>query len=266
MIIINIIRGGLGNQLFQWALTRQFEEKYNCEVLMDISNLNGTAGITDRYFELSQFPNLKYKILNQEGFSRYVQKPTKEFHEGTFNFNNYSLDLSDDMNYSFLGYWQNFNFINNISEIVKKELSCPYEKIEEFYSKYPALNSNTVSIHIRRTDYLTSNGFHPVQPISYYEKALEIIGEHDNVFIFSDDIQWCKDNLHFKNQTFIHGQTSSEDIWLMSLCKHNIIANSSFSWWGAWLNQNKDKKVIQPYHWFSTGHVPSLSPSDWIII
>lgn len=264
MIIINIIRGGLGNQLFQWAVSRKLEEMYDCEVFMDTSNLSGHEGITSRYFELPQFPKIKYKILDENSFQRYLQKPTYEFHEGSFDY--YNLKLTQDMNYSFMGYWQHFNVVEEIGEIVKDELYCPTQILEEFHKKYTFLNSNTVSIHVRRTDYLTSNGFHPVLPISYYEKALDIIGDYDNLLIFSDDIQWCEQNLNFKNQTFIQNQKSSEDIWLMSLCKNNVIANSSFSWWGAYLNKNKEKKVIAPNMWFQTGGVPWMHSPEWILI
>ena len=115
-------------------------------------------------------------------------------------------------------------------------------------------------MHIRRTDYTTSNGYHPVQTVEYYKKALEIIGEYDKLFIFSDDIEWCRNNLKFDNMIFIEGNTDIEDLYLISLCKHNIIANSSFSWWGAWLNKNPNKKVIAPSKWF--GDMANLNESD----
>jgi hypothetical protein len=96
---------------------------------------------------------------------------------------------------------------------------------------------------------------------------LDIIGNYDQLLIFSDDIDWCKNNLQFKNMVFIENQNTFEDIWLMSLCKHNIIANSSFSWWGAWLNKKSDKIVIAPNDWFgpnSNLNTSNIVPQTWI--
>ena len=96
----------------------------------------------------------------------------------------------------------------------------------------------------------------------YYKNALDIIGGYENLYVFSDDINWCKTNLKFKNMVFVEGNDDVEDLWLMSLCDHNIIANSSFSWWGAWLNINPNKKVISPKRWF--GEQTNLSSDDII--
>jgi hypothetical protein len=126
-----------------------------------------------------------------------------------------------------------------------------------------------VSLHVRRTDYVTSNGYHPVQSIEYYKNAIDIIGDYDYIFVFSDDIQWCKDNLKFKNMVFMEGFSDIEDLHIMSLCQNNIIANSSFSWWGAWLNIHPEKKIIAPTNWFGEQanlNTSDMIPSDWIKI
>ncbi len=264
MILINILRGGLGNQLFQWAAAKKLETIYNCEIYYDITHLSGGGPITSRTFDLPQFTNLRLKILDDEGISKYYEKPRIQIDD--YDLNILSPLLNENINYSLMGYWQNYIFLDEISEIIKQDLSCSDENKKVLFDKYPELNTMSVSIHIRRTDYLTSNGFHPVQPISYYERALEIIGDYDYLFIFSDDIEWCKDNLNFKNQIFVENNLPSVDIWLMSFCKHNVIANSSFSWWGAWLNNNQDKKVISPVNWSSSGDMRSLNPHGWIKI
>ena len=96
-----------------------------------------------------------------------------------------------------------------------------------------------------------------------------MIGDYKNIVVFSDDIPWCKENLIFDNIIFIEGNKDYEDLWLMSLCEHNIIANSSFSWWGAWLNENKNKKVVSPLNWFgqqSNTNQSDIVPESWIKI
>jgi hypothetical protein len=115
------------------------------------------------------------------------------------------------------------------------------------------LNKDTCSIHIRRGDYVGLPNHHPTQLISYYEDAIKIIGDNKHFVFFSDDIKWCEENFKFvENKTFISNNTDYEDMYLMSMCKNNIIANSTFSWWGAWLNNNETKQVIAPLKWFGT--------------
>ena len=111
---------------------------------------------------------------------------------------------------------------------------------------------------MRRGDYLNYPHIHPVCDVSYYQKGLENIKDIQNILVFSDDISWCKNNLNFPYPTHYIEETDVTELWLMSLCKHNIIANSTFSWWGAWLNNNKDKVVVGPTKWFG----PSLQHED----
>jgi len=265
MKIISTLQGGLGNQLFQWALTKSLEEKYNCEVYLDVQEFryDNWAGITKRTFDLPQFSNLKFKIADEVSDIN-LKNDFIELYERDFNPNFVKLD--SDNNYKLFGYWQNYTFFNHKRSSIMNELMIPSKLKNELINKYPELDTNCVSLHIRRTDYLTSNGFHPVQDLLYYKKALDIIGDYDNVLIFSDDIEWCKKNMNFKNQKFVENNLPSIDVWLMSLCKHNIIANSSFSWWGAWLNNNINKKVIKPSKWFSYGDSPQMCPPEWIKI
>ena len=128
------------------------------------------------------------------------------------------------------------------------------------------IDENSISLHLRRTDYLTSNGYHPVQDISYFSDGIDIIGDYNKIYVFSDEIEWCKTNLNFQRMVFMEGYSNIEDLRLMSLCKYNIIANSSFSWWAAWLNENKDKKVIAPKQWFGPQanlNEQGIGPETW---
>jgi hypothetical protein len=126
-------------------------------------------------------------------------------------------------------------------------------------------------LHVRRGDYCTLAEHHPTQSIDYYKAAVEIIGKEATYFIFSDDIPWCIEQLDWiPNKQFVQGNEPHEDLYLMSFCKSNIIANSSFSWWGAYLNQYKSKQVIVPKRWFGSAKehwdTKDLYCADWTII
>jgi hypothetical protein len=251
MVVVKL-QGGLGNQLFQWALAKSLSIKFNVETYIDIIGYDNQVNITKRGFSLNKLPNISYNLFNNtnNGFTTiYDDFIFKEF------------NIEKDNNYFFDGYWQSEKYFIKYSNIIKNELS-PNQNIKKDLHKIIPEKNNSVSLHVRRTDYVTSNGYHPLQDINYYNSAIEHIGEYDNLYIFSDDIVWCKENLHYKNMTFVEGNDSITDIWLQSICKNNIIANSSFSWWGSWLNNNVDKKVISPLKWFGD-HV-ALNTSDII--
>ena len=121
-------------------------------------------------------------------------------------------------------------------------------------------NENTCSIHVRRGDYLNSPNHHPTQNMNYYMRAIKEMPKDSVFLIFSDDIKWCKENFPNLPEKFIfvEGNKDYEDLHLMTHCKNNIIANSTFSWWGAWLNSNSDKIVVAPKKWFG----PALKNND----
>jgi hypothetical protein len=256
-MIITKLQGGLANQLFQWAYGRHLSNKYNVELYTDLSFYNQhIPGTTKRNYSLSKFPNINTLAFNPSNLSN-----GKNFQKLSDNFKFNELSYDNNYNYYLDGYWQSEKYFLESSDLIRKELS-PSDEILKKLNLTPFIDTNVVSLHVRRTDYVTSNGYHPVQSTEYYKKALDIIGEYDYIFIFSDDIQWCKDNLTFNNMIFMEGFDDVEDIWLMSMCKNNIIANSSFSWWGAWLNSNPNKKVIAPNNWF--GYQTNLNESDII--
>tara|TARA_R110002020_G_scaffold140179_3_gene311497 strand:+ start:680 stop:1438 length:759 start_codon:yes stop_codon:yes gene_type:complete len=242
--------GGLGNQMFQYAYARNLSISNQDDFYLDISFYNNQLGVTPRIFSLNLFPNTlieveippieNIKIINDN----FKYNPTKLI-KG---------------NYLLQGYWQSEKYFKNSKEVIINDFSPNETNQKKLLKKYPTVVGNSVSLHIRRTDYLTSNGYHPVQTIDYYSKAIDILDEYENIFIFSDDIEWCKNNLNFNNMVFVEGNSDVEDLWLMSLCKNNIIVNSSFSWWGAYLNKNVDKVVIAPSKWF--GDSVSLSTED----
>ena len=263
-MIITKLQGGLANQLFQWAYARHISNKYNLKFYVDLEFYDQIIpDTTKRSYSLSKFPN-----INAEVFDRYNLTTNKSFQQLSDNFIFSYFNFNPDYNYYLNGYWQSEKYFSESSELIRKELS-PSEDMLKNLKKTPFLDTNTISLHVRRGDYLNSNGYHPVQSVEYYKNAIDIVGDYDYIFVFSDDIKWCKDNLKFDNMIFIEGLTDIEDLHLMSLCNHNIIANSSFSWWGAWLNSNPDKKVIAPIKWFGDKanlNCEDIIPDNWIKI
>ena len=130
---------------------------------------------------------------------------------------------------------------------------------------------NPIALHVRRTDYVDNSKNHPLCKLNYYKAALKHFNDERNVIVFSDDPKWCHQQQLFSDDRFIISENADNrvDLCLMSLCKDFIIANSSFSWWGAWLSSNKDKKVIAPVQWFGkTGYTKDhntkdLIPNEW---
>ncbi len=258
-MIVAKLQGGMGNQLFQWAYGKYLSEKYSTPLYLDASYYNNQVGGTKRTFSLDKFPNLSYTIASD------AQMGKNAFASLEDNFSYSTLKYNPDLNYYLNGYWQSEKYFMEINQTIRANLKPKESSVLELLNRYPTANS--VGLHIRRTDYLTSNGYHPIQSIAYYQRALEMMRDYSNLLIFSDDINWCRQNLQFENITFVEGTTDIEDLWLMSLCKHNIIANSSFSWWGAWLNSNPTKLVVAPTNWFGPNtnlNQSDIIPNNWI--
>lgn len=259
-MIVTKLQGGLGNQLFQWAVSKSLSNKYNTDIYFETSYFIGISSGPVTKWELD-IDKLNIDVNTSMG-------NTLDKKLSIVNDNFHFQEIEND---SFLdGYWQSERYFKDIEPEIRELLKMPIETKEYILEKYPILNSNTVSMHIRRGDYINLQNYHPLQTLEYYEKAYNILNESNiNVIIFSNDIEWCKSNLFFENMTFIENETNITDLYIMSLCKHNIIANSSFSWWGAWLNENKDKKVIAPTIWFGNSsnlYDGDIIPEKWIRI
>lgn len=296
MICIQLM-GGLGNQMFQYACGKALSQKYQTELVLDISRLHdkkNVVKITNRSYGLNIFQlNVKeankrdlkktkpiiYKILNvlsiKLGFSGI--QFSKYFIENKNSYNSAILKVSKDCFLS--GYWQSPYYFESIESLIREEFKFKNilddnENMERFNF---IINSCSVSLHIRRTDLVNNknHNIHGTCSIEYYNNAIEYISKRlvtPHFVIFSDDIEWAKDNLKLNFPcTYISGNNGNKsyiDMQLMSNCKHNIIANSSFSWWGAWLNENHNKIVIAPKKWFSVNilneQTIDLIPVKWI--
>lgn len=284
--------GGLGNQLFQYATGRALALKYQTELKLDLSFLNSDPKnvYTKRELELHVF-NVSANIATDkevDAFSKrtLIQKivrkvfpnsPSKYFVANQKGFE-YNDAFEGYPNNSYLnGYWQSERYFATVRDVLLKDLIIKKEMSEQCkLTKGLILNSNSVSLHIRRGDYVSNKNAiasHGILSLEYYNKAMtHLNGLHQDlkVFIFSDDMNWVKGNLKLTNECvyvdFNTGENSVFDMYLMSQCKHNIIANSSFSWWGAWLNQNPHKTVIAPEKWFADKklNTKDLIPNSWL--
>jgi hypothetical protein len=249
-MIITKLQGGLGNQLFQWAATKALSIKHNTDYAFDFSYFNSNQW----NLELNKFKKI---ILKKHNESISLNIVTDDFYFKKIE-NNSILD----------GYWQSEKYFNEINHLIREDLKIENNIKEYIVNKYSVLNENTVSLHVRRGDYVNIQNFHPLQTINYYKNAYDTINENSiNVLILSDDVNWCKKNIKFNNASYIENETNIVDLYIMSLCKHNIIANSSFSWWGAWLNKNKNKKIVCPINWFGKEtniYTGDIVPEKWL--
>ena len=199
---------------------------------------------------------------------KFIDKLPSQYrtHKHTFNYT--PIHYNKGENLLIEGYFQSEKyFINNKDFILN--LFKPTEEIKQFILEKINNIRDSVSIHIRRGDYLNLPNFHPQQSIDYYSSAVNLIGVDKNYLIFSDGLDGVKEMFDFiPNKQFITLEKDYLDLYAMSMCEHNIICNSSFGWWGAYLNENKNKKVIAPNKWFGpeASHLDSrdIVPNNWI--
>lgn len=258
--------GRLGNQLFQFATVYSYAKRNNFKIVLPFVEQTDDKYLT---LEINKCFNLNCTEQKNLNFIKY------SYRENGFSFDNRIFNLNLD-NIDFFGYFQSEKYFKDFSDDLKLELSFKKFIIDESSKIFKELNPDSkqcVSIHVRRGDYVGANSLnHPVLPETYYIRSLNLLSGDNIYFIFSDDIQWCKSNKIFSGENFKFIETDNHflDLCLMSMCNHNIIANSSFSWWGAWLNCNKNKSVIAPYPWFgpSLSHLNTkdLIPNEWRIV
>lgn len=294
--------GGLGNQMFQYAAGKALATKLGVTLKIDLSFLDDRSykkDFTFRDFELSCFnieeefiskgqlerfyssckifDKCKLNALNRIAFNYAIPLP-KVFQHPETVVNNKFHSLSN--NTLIEGYWQSEQYFIHQQELIReKYIFKALVSDQNRLILTDIWNSNSVSVHIRRGDYAGNNVINSVHGLldkEYYERCISHVSSKiDNpvFFFFSDDIEWVKSNFRFLTEQFSTffvnpnaGNRAFDDLRLMSNCKHNIIANSSFSWWGAWLNNNPEKIVIAPKHWFNDPSINTndLIPGSWI--
>ena len=293
MVIVKIW-GGLGNQMFQFAAAKALSEKNNVLLKLDISHFNKTvSGEARRKYRLDIFPNIKEEFASPTEIKKMlprfkmnlINKVYKNFNQKILNFNksykversfSYSeINLHDNKSAYLDGYWQAEKYFNIEPNLIKKIFCLDYLDSNTSLKSYvkKIKETTSVSIHVRRGDYVTNrytNSHHGVIKSNYYAESIknivQLTSEDLTFFIFSDDIDWCKKNIKISYEhVYITTPEDYFDLYLMSICKHNIIANSSFSWWAAWLNKYDKKVVIAPEKWFSHKVAIDIIPPSWII-
>lgn len=256
------LAGGLGNYMFQMACAYTYGLKHDKKPVFTTDDSIVIHKHVDNYkgnilSNVEFVPN--HKMDNPGGY----QEPDFHYNEIPNIANNVYLN----------GYFQSEKYFKDNSSEIRNLFSFPEEYVNNTKVKYKdLLSQNTCSIHVRRGDYLGSPNHHPTQNMNYYMKAIKQMPKDSIFLIFSDDIAWCKANFPDLPEkfVFIDGNLDHEDLLLMSLCNNNIICNSTFSWWGAWLNANENKKVIIPSQWFGPAYAhyntDDLYCENWIKI
>lgn len=242
---------GLGNQMFQVAT-----------MLSHAADIGAIAVFPDLI-------NPDFGGYHNNIFSNLLTIPEKHtFAVGQYTHPTFEYrQLPYLINFIYSGYFQSEKYFAHNRSLILQNLNVDtiYNKIVTKYKDI--LSGITVSIHVRRGDYVVLSDKHPVMSLEYYKKAIQYIGKYDRLIVFSDDIEWCKTNLKFSHAKYIENEPDYIDMVLMSKCTHNIIANSTFSWWAAWLNKNKDKIVIAPKEWFGVQRNLSdvdIVPEEWV--
>jgi hypothetical protein len=284
-VIIVRFKAGLGNQMFQYCFYKslKLEKKFNnIEVKLDTSYYNQYK---EQFgyelfhgYELGKVFNIEENLISSEDYYNFLCKNQYIYYpERFFNHDNDIFNFSD--NVVFDGYWQTEKYFENILDVIRSDFTFKNELTLNNESTAEKMkNENSISMHVRRGDYVynpyNAELYGNICTLEYYNKAINILkGKISNpvFYVFSDDINWIKNNLFIENAIYIdwnEGVNSYIDMQLMSCCKHNIIANSTFSWWGAWLNSNEDKIIIAPNKWFQNPNMNTcdLLPKDWIQI
>lgn len=288
MVVVRLY-GGLGNQMFQYAAARRLSQVNKVPLRMDCSWF---ALQEQRKYELGIF-NVEESFVSgfQSGFIRKINRSNSILRRAASIFSA-PFTLQEEKYYEFDqdimslkgriyldGYWQSEKYFKDVESVIRRDFSFKHPLEGEnrvMASEIQA--SNSVCVHVRRGDYVDnalSSKIHGTCPIEYYQESasrLEKNIQRPDYYVFSDDIDWAKGNLQFLNNARYvdhndpdHGY---EDMRLMSLCKHHIVANSSFSWWGAWLCSNPGQMVFAPAIWFSAGHCDTsdLIPDTWTIV
>jgi Glycosyl transferase family 11. len=297
--------GGLGNQLFQYAMASAVAQRAKLPLYLDLSWLydhEKKIGVEKLYgLHVFSFQEL---FANEDIIQCFLPRNTllktltrgvnrllpcsrrKLIEERGMRWNPDIMKIRKPV-YFYTGYWQSEKYFFDLAPHIRKQLTFRKEIQEDIIQNRSItdliVNTNAVGLHVRRGDYVNDPKMRSIFvafTMQYYLEAAQYIVQkvkNPVFFVFSDDVSWVKENLHMPydvyyvddsvqmNQECGPKSKGYEDMFLMSLCKHNIIANSSFSWWGAWLNQNPDKIVIAPQKWCNQGFdYTDIVPEDWL--
>jgi hypothetical protein len=289
MILVRVT-GGLGNQMFQYAFGRVLQLKYKTALKVNPIWFNDKERKKHETLQLHLFPNTDVTNASEKEVFFYKRKTLlgsklllnlkwrwsrySMFIEPAFNFQPNVITTSTK-NCSLEGYWQSEKYFKHIRQTLLNDFEFPPLNDKNREIEQIIRNNNSISIHLRRGDFIAdplNNKNHGFIGLKYYAEAVGQFSKEQEAplyFIFSDDINWVREHLKLSQDTLYIDWNKNEeainDMHLMSLCQHNIIANSSFSWWAAWLNQNPNKIVIAPKKWFNERdwNTSDLIPDAW---
>jgi Glycosyl transferase family 11 len=264
IVAVNM-QGGLGNMMFQAAFALAFSFENNCRYALQ--NFEESCRFNSLFLRRESFSyehnvfrhfDLNYKIHRAD----YVYEVPFHFTLPHYNKNKINF---------YKGYFQSQKYFLNYHDQIKSYYWPENALIKFIKNKYSFDFQDFISIHVRRGDYLSQQSKHPVVTLDYLEKSIKYFGPNKKYLVASDDIFWCKNILkHIPNVVFIENESDVISLYMMSLCSHNIISNSSFSWWSAWLNKNSDKKIIRPEIWFGKDYeslnIKDICPESWMAL
>ncbi|MFP5223893.1 MAG: alpha-1,2-fucosyltransferase [Acidobacteriota bacterium] len=273
MSVLVRLLGGLGNQMFQYAAGRALADRHGVELALDLTAFE-TYGL--RRYELDAFA-IRARVATPEDLEPYAAPAARTFQEQCFSFNAGLPDLTPPVRLE--GYWQSERYFQDIKDALRADFTLrrPLDAPNrEMLARIGDCAS--VSLHVRRGDYVSNpvtNEFHGVLGLEYYRAAVACVADREpepHLFVFSDDPQWAQANLDLGHPATFVAHNDPDHGWLdmrlMSACRHHIIANSSFSWWGAWLGSRPDGIVAAPRRWFNQGPCDTgdLFPEGWTLL
>lgn len=288
-MVISVLAGGLGNQLFQYAFGLRMASQLNTELrlehrLLESRRLARLRRYTPRTYELDTF-GISVPPASTYDVARCLSRVLLPNHRAVLvreTAQNTLLRITPDtVDAICFGYWQSETYFKAVAGQLREQLvfSKPFSDKTMATADRIASVTTSAFLHVRRGDYITNrkaNQYHGVCDEIYYQRAVDHLREQTNAlhfFVFSDDQVWAKQTLGKRLQaaTFVdhnQGKDNWQDMYLMSLCTHAIIANSSFSWWGAWLNPEIDRIVVAPEQWFATSNpsLPPVVPPNWTLL
>ena len=285
MIIIKL-KGGLGNQLFQYACARSLAERNHDSVKLDLSWYQPggvVARDTVRPYALEAF-TIAAQTASDEEIARVQPGRVRAFGVRVMRklrpINSYHFDpavLNQSGDVYLEGFFQSEKYFVGIASVIRDAFRLRQPMRAEAQALLQEIRqSRAVALHVRRGDYVHNRHaatFHGTCSPAYYQEAMALIAkqvEAPTFFVFSDDIEWVKTHMHIPHAVYVsrEGIADYEELMLMAACHHAIIANSSFSWWGAWLNEHPDKIVIAPKQWVADPRVDTSDavPASWIRI
>jgi hypothetical protein len=296
MVIVQLM-GGLGNQLFQYAAGRALALRGQTELELDLGEVGEGAyrpyslGAFDLPAETARIGELPFEFrqAHRSRFARrvYARLPRRlrprarggprVIREKSHAFDESLISARGDV--YLVGFWQSPKYFEDFASVIRSDLALTRERAAAGATLTTQVRrEGTVSVHVRRGDYVSHPAnigrFVDCSP-EYYEQALELLSsrvEVRTVYLFSDDIGWAERELRFAFPTVYvseqTGMTDTTDFFLMSQCEHHVIANSTFSWWAAWLGRHSDGLVVAPSRWFmdTTGDIRDLYPADWLVL